>query len=71
MGENAITCHSFRAGIPRCLSSFPDLATNDDIKGWGRWQSDCYERYTRMKLPQCMKIFSKISFALQASQPHH
>jgi hypothetical protein len=70
-GENAITCHSFRAGVPSCLSSFPDLATNDDIKGWGRWQSDCYEGYTRMKLPQRMKIFSKISAALQASQPHH
>jgi hypothetical protein len=70
-GENAITCDSFRAGIPSCLISFPDLATNDDIKGWGRWQSDCYKRYTRMKLPQLMKIFDKISAPLQASQPSH
>jgi hypothetical protein len=67
-GENSVTCHSFRAGIPSCLSAFPDLANSEDIKGWGRWQSDCYERYTRMKLPQRMRIFSKISTVLQATQ---
>ncbi len=67
-GQNSITCHSFRAGIPSCLSMFPELASCDDIKGWGRWQSDCYEKYTRLKLPQRQKIFGKISAALEASR---
>ena len=68
-GESSITCHSFRAGIPSTLSLFPDLATQDLIKGWGRWASDCYQRYTRLKLPQKMNIFSKISGALRSVQP--
>jgi len=63
-GENSISCHSFRAGIPSTLSLFPHLATSDMVKGWGRWQSDCYLRYQRLKLPQKEKIFSSISQAL-------
>jgi len=68
-GISSISCHSFRAGIPSTLSLFPDLATSDLIKGWGRWQSDCYMRYTRLKLPQKQNIFSKISGALQSVHP--
>jgi len=63
-GINTISCHSFRAGIPSTLSLFPDLATSDLIKGWGRWHSDCYQRYTRLKLPQKLNIFEKITTAL-------
>jgi hypothetical protein len=63
-GENSVSCHSFRAGIPTALSLFPDLVSNDEIKGWGRWQSDCYERYTRLKHDQKRKIFDKIAAAL-------
>ena len=66
-GDNTITCHSFRAGIPSTLSLFPHLASDDMIKGWGRWQSDCYTRYTRLKLPQKEKIFSSITEALQST----
>jgi hypothetical protein len=66
-GENTISCHSFRAGIPSTLSLFPHLATDDMIKGWGRWQSDCYQKYTRLKLPQKKEIFASIAAALHST----
>jgi hypothetical protein len=63
-GVSTITCHSFRAGIPSTIALFPELAAMDLIKGWGRWASDCYQRYTRLKLPQKLNIFKHISGAL-------
>jgi len=63
-GVSTISCHSFRAGIPSTISTFPDLATSDLIKGWGRWKSDCYQSYTRLKLPQRANIFAQIAQAL-------
>ena len=68
-GENSVSCHSFRAGIPSTLSLFPHLVTDDMIKGWGRWHSDCYQKYMRLKLPQKEKIFEKIAGALQTTLP--
>jgi hypothetical protein len=68
-GISKITCHSFRAGIPSTISLFPELATSDLIKGWGRWASDCYSRYTRLKLPQKHNIFQQISGALRTLLP--
>jgi hypothetical protein len=68
-GVSSITCHSFRAGIPSTLALFPELHTDDLIKGWGRWASDCYTRYTRLKLPQKQNIFQKISGALKTVHP--
>jgi len=68
-GISKITCHSFRAGIPSTISLFPELATSDLIKGWGRWASDCYTRYTRLKLPQKHNIFQQISGALRTLLP--
>jgi len=68
-GISKITCHSFRAGIPSTISLFPELATSDLIKGWGRWASDCYSRYTRLKLPQKHNIFQQISGALRSLLP--
>jgi len=64
--KNSISCHSFRAGVPSVLNKFPELASSDDIKGWGRWTSDCYQRYTRLKIEQKKKIFEKITWALTA-----
>lgn len=58
---NGIYGHSFRAGIPSELSRHPELTSSDDIKGWGRWSSDAYDRYTRLKLDQKKAIFQKIS----------
>lgn len=63
-GKDTVTCHSFRAGIPSTLSMFPDLITSDMIKGWGRWQSDCYQLYTRLSLLEKEQIFGKIKLAL-------
>jgi hypothetical protein len=68
-GENTISCHSFRAGIPSTLALFPELTNSDDIKGWGRWHSDCYTRYTRLRHEQKKAIFSRITAALLASPP--
>ena len=65
-GENSISCHSFRAGIPTALSFFPDLVSSDDVKGWGRWSSDCYEKYSRLKHHQKQSIFEKIATAIRS-----
>ena len=65
--ENTISCHSFRAGIPSVLSLFPDLVSDDEIKGWGRWRSDSYQRYCRMQLGQKRTIFDKIAVVLNKS----
>ena len=65
-GENSISCHSFRAGIPTALSFFPDLVSSDDVKGWGHWSSDCYEKYSRLKHHQKQSIFEKIAAAIRS-----
>ena len=63
-GSNSISCHSFRAGIPSALRMFPDLASTEDIKGWGRWASDCHSKYTRLRVDQRRAIFRKITAVL-------
>lgn len=63
-GSNTISCHSLRAGIPSALRRFPDLASTDDIKGWGRWASDSHNRYTRLREDQRRAIFNKITSVL-------
>jgi hypothetical protein len=52
--------HSFRAGIPSTLARFPELSNDSHIMGWGRWTSNAYLSYTRLKTDQKRKIFSKI-----------
>ena len=64
--QDTISCHSLRAGIPSALSRFPDLLSSDDVKGWGRWSSEAYQRYTRLKVDQKRDIFMKIVTALQS-----
>jgi len=63
--KDSLSCHSFRAGVPSALSRHPDLASSDDIQGWGRWSSSCYKVYTRLKIDQKKKIYSKILWALE------
>jgi hypothetical protein len=58
--RDSISCHSFRAAVPSALSRHPSLASSDDVKGWGRWSSDAYQRYTRLKTDQKRSIFEKI-----------
>ena len=52
--------HSLRAAIPSALAKKPELQNSADIKGWGRWDSDCYTRYTRLHLERKKAIFGKI-----------
>ena len=63
--RDTISGHSFRAAVPSALSRFPDLMSSDDVKGWGRWNSECYQRYTRLKVEQKMAIFQKIMMIFQ------
>jgi hypothetical protein len=62
IGENAkkFSGHSFRAGIPAALANHPDLANDSDIMTWGRWSSDSFKSYTRLKHHAKLSIFRKI-----------
>ncbi len=61
-----ISGHSFRAAIPAVLAKFPKLSSSEEIMGWGRWKSEDYLSYTRLKVYQRRKIFSKIMTALSS-----
>ncbi len=49
-GEDAklYSCKSFRAALPSALAAFPNLGNKVAIKRWGRWNSEAFERYTRL-----------------------
>jgi len=68
IGESAsqITGHSFRAGLPSAMANNPNLANDNEIKSWGRWSSDSYKVYTRLKLKQKRALFEKIVKVLDA-----
>jgi Phage integrase SAM-like domain len=66
-GENTISCHSFRAGIPTTLALLPGRSTDGLIKGWGRWKSNAFTRYTKLKMAEKSKMFESISRALIAT----
>ena len=67
--KDLISCHSFRAGVASTLNRFPHLANSEDIKGWGRWDSDCYTRYARLNVEKKKAIFQKIAVALSGQTP--
>jgi len=67
--RDLISCHSFRAGVASTLNRFPHLANSDDIKGWGRWDSNCYSRYARLNVEKKRAIFGKIAIALANPSP--
>jgi hypothetical protein len=62
IGANAenITGHSFRAAIPAALANCPSLASDHEIMIWGRWSSEAYRSYTRLKHEAKLSIFKKI-----------
>ena len=68
IGESAtsISGHSFRAALPSVLANRPDLASDEDIKRWGRWSSASFQLYTRLKPQQRRIIFSKIVAAIHS-----
>jgi len=57
---NFVYSHSFRAGIPSLLAKNPNLASDKHVLGWGRWCSDAYMSYTRLKHDQKNILFEKI-----------
>jgi hypothetical protein len=65
---NQLACHSFRGGIPSALASFPEIANDNHVMGWGRWSSPGYLLYTRLKLSQKLKIYEKIPNVLEMQQ---
>ena len=65
--SNQISCHSFRQGIPSLLAKYPELVNDSHIMGWGRWCSDAYLSYTKLKIDQKKCIFSKILMLLNKS----
>jgi hypothetical protein len=52
--------HSFRAAIPAMLAEHPNVASQEAIMGWGRWDSKAYEKYTRLKLNKRKETFNTI-----------
>jgi hypothetical protein len=62
LGPNAklISGQSFRAGIPSATENNPNLLSNDDVCKWGRWNSDCFKNYTRLKISARREIFKKL-----------
>jgi len=66
--ENAadlISGHSFRAGVASAMANDPEAAKDRDIKSWGRWSSESYLLYTRLKLKQKKALFNKIKSVLE------
>lgn len=60
-----ISGHSFRAGLPAAMASNPDLINDCEIKTWGRWSSESYRLYTRLKIGQKRSLFKKIVNVLE------
>lgn len=52
--------HSFRAGLPAAMADCPNLANNEEVKSWGRWNSDSFLLYTRLQFQVRRAIFDKI-----------
>jgi hypothetical protein len=63
-----ITGHSFRAGLPSAMATNPGLVNDNDIKSWGRWSSESYQLYTRLKIQQKKCLFEKIVSVLDKNK---
>jgi hypothetical protein len=58
--EGSYSCHSFRAALPSAMAASPDSMSGEDIKNWGRWSSDTFQTYTRLRYDQKKKLYKKI-----------
>jgi len=61
---NSFSGHSFRAGIPTLLGKYPDLIKDSHIMGWGRWSSNAFLHYTKLRTDQKLCLFKKIENVL-------
>ena len=64
-GTDSITAHSFRAGVASALARFPEIASREDVQGWGRWKSDAFKVYTRFDDDKKRATFATISKILR------
>lgn len=62
------SAHSFRAALPSAMGNDPIACKEIDLKQWGRWHSDSYLLYTRLKYEQKRTLFYKIVDVLNKSQ---
>jgi len=53
-----VTCKSFRSAMPSLLEI--NLANDAQIKLWGRWSSDSFNRYTKFTREKKKLIFAKL-----------
>ncbi len=63
--KGKISCHSFRAAIPTIIASHPDKNCTEIVKEWGRWNSDCFKRYTKDERAKKKVLFYKIVSLLE------
>jgi hypothetical protein len=61
------SCKSFRAALPSALATFPHIGNDVSIKRWGRWNSDAFERYTRLSYAAKKELLAKFSCALRSN----
>ncbi len=59
--QDSITAHSFRAGIPSTLATLPHPPSEFEVKLWGRWSSDAYQQYLRLKTDQRRQVFRNLA----------
>ncbi len=68
LGEQAASeykGHSLRAGIPSAIAARSEVANSSDVKMWGRWTSESYLLYTRLKMSQKESLWNLIMTALE------
>jgi hypothetical protein len=62
--KHNISCKSFRCGIPSSLGNSPEIANDQHIKGWGRWNSKSFLRYEHYGLYQKKWVYDKVVMSL-------
>jgi hypothetical protein len=67
-GENQITAHSFRAGLPAFLNSMPDIFSKQDIQQQGRWSGDSYKLYLRLHRNNRRVLFNKVNSVISENK---
>lgn len=62
-----ISGHSFRAAIPTAVATHPNKVTTEELKQWGKWESDSYKLYTKNDYSSMRKLFSQVENILYDS----